>query len=100
MAGLAGLLVQRLEGVVDLRDDAVERLLAEKIRAHGSVVVYDLHSYNHRRAGPDGPPADPVQNPDVNLGTGSLDRDRWGPLVDRFMADLKRTLESIPDSGY
>src|SRR5690606_1955079 len=26
---------------------AVERVLAEKIRAHGSVVVFDLHSYNH-----------------------------------------------------
>lgn len=69
--------------------DAVERLLADKIRAHGSVVVYDLHSYNHRRAGPDGPPADPEQNPEVNVGTGSLDRDRWGPLVERFMADLR-----------
>jgi N-formylglutamate deformylase len=69
--------------------DAVEHLLADKIRAHGSVVVYDLHSYNHRREGPDGPPADPQTNPEVNVGTGSLDRDRWGPLVDRFMADLR-----------
>jgi N-formylglutamate deformylase len=56
--------------------------------AFGRFVVYDLHSYNHRRAGPAAPPADPADHPDVNVGTGSLDRDRWGHLVDRFMADL------------
>jgi N-formylglutamate deformylase len=55
-------------------------------------VVLDLHSYNHRRGGPDAPPADPAGNPEINLGTGSLDRERWGGLVDRFMADL-RTVE-------
>jgi N-formylglutamate amidohydrolase len=55
-------------------------------------VVLDLHSYNHRRGGPAAPPADPAGNPEINLGTGSLDRERWGGLVDRFMADL-RTVE-------
>ena len=54
----------------------------------GRFVVYDLHSYNHRRGGPDPPPADPADHPDVNVGTGSMDRARWGPLVDRFMANL------------
>ena len=67
----------------------VEALLASKIGEHGSVVVYDLHSYNHRREGPGGPPADPEANPEVNVGTGTLDRDRWGRLVDGFMADLR-----------
>jgi N-formylglutamate deformylase len=52
-------------------------------------VVLDLHSYNHRRGGPDAPPADPAGNPEINVGTGSLDRERWGGLVDRFMADLR-----------
>ena len=55
-------------------------------------LVLDLHSYNHRRGGPDAPPADPAANPEINVGTGSLDRERWGGLVDRFMADL-RTVE-------
>jgi hypothetical protein len=54
----------------------------------GQFVVYDLHSYNYRRGGPSAPPADPSGHPDVNVGTGSMDRHRWGPLVDRFMADL------------
>ena len=52
-------------------------------------VVLDLHSYNHRRGGPDVAPADPAANPEINIGTGSVDRERWGGLVDRFMADLR-----------
>jgi hypothetical protein len=51
-------------------------------------VVLDLHSYNHRRNGPGTPAADPLMNPEINIGTGSLDRDRWGNLVDRFMTDF------------
>jgi N-formylglutamate deformylase len=54
----------------------------------GRFVVYDLHSYNHRRGGPTADPADPAGHPDVNVGTGSMDRCRWAPLVDRFVADL------------
>ena len=52
-------------------------------------VVLDLHSYNHRRGGPGARPADPEGNPEINIGTGSLDRERWGSLADRFAADLR-----------
>ncbi|MDQ3914447.1 MAG: N-formylglutamate amidohydrolase [Actinomycetota bacterium] len=67
-----------------------EALLADVERGHGRFVVLDLHSYNHRRAGPHAPPADLAENPEVNVGTGSMDRRRWGRLVDRFIADLSR----------
>jgi N-formylglutamate amidohydrolase len=56
--------------------------------AHGRFVVVDMHSYNHRRSGPSEPPAPETDNPEINVGTGTLDRERWGSLVDRFMADL------------
>ncbi len=81
--------VQRSLKTYDAFYAAVESLLADKIDEHGSVVVYDLHTYNHRREGPDGPTADPEANPEVNIGTGSLDRDRWGDLVDGFMSQLR-----------
>jgi N-formylglutamate amidohydrolase len=56
---------------------------------HGRFLVLDLHSYNHRREGPDGPPADPSANPQVNVGTGTLtDRGPWEALIERFMTDL------------
>lgn len=64
-------------------------LLSKVERAWGRFVVVDLHSYNHRREGTDGPPADQAGNPDVNVGTGSVDRDRWGRLIDRFVDDLR-----------
>ena len=64
------------------------RIFTEMERRFGQFVVLDLHSYNHRRQGPDGPPSDPAQNPEVNVGTGTLDRNRWAQLVDRFIGDL------------
>ncbi|MEJ2721679.1 MAG: N-formylglutamate amidohydrolase [bacterium] len=57
---------------------------------HGRFVVLDLHSYNHRRNGPHGDPADAETNPQVNVGTGSMDRERWGRTVDRFISELRR----------
>ena len=66
----------------------VRFLLEELIARYGRLVVFDLHTYNYRRAGPEAPAADPQESPDVNLGTGTMDRRRWAPLVDRFLADL------------
>jgi N-formylglutamate amidohydrolase len=60
------------------------------LATRGPFVVLDLHSYNHRRDGADAPPAPADVNPEVNVGTGSVDRDRFGALVDRFMGDLGR----------
>ncbi len=68
---------------------ALESLCREKQQQHGVFVVLDLHSYNHRRDGPSGPEADPAANPEVNIGTGTMDRTRWGRLVDRFVEDLR-----------
>ena len=71
--------------------DAFYAALAERLDAlarHGPFVVLDLHSYNHRRDGPQAPTSPSSENPEVNVGTGTLDRSRWGGLVDRFIADL------------
>jgi N-formylglutamate deformylase len=82
-----------VERSLDLYDDfyaAIEGIYGELLERHDKLVVFDLHSYNHRRDGPDGPAADPAGNPDVNVGTGTLqDRARWAPLIDRFIADLR-----------
>lgn len=55
---------------------------------HG-VLVLDLHSYNHRRAGPDEPAESLVGNPEINIGTGTMKRERWARLVDCFTAALR-----------
>ena len=63
--------------------------LLDPLVARGPVVVLDIHSYNHRRGG-DARPAPDLRNPEVNVGTGSLDRVRWGPLADRFVDELAK----------
>ena len=67
----------------------VKRFFVDLENRFGHFVVFDIHSYNHFRDGPDQPSADPELNPEVNVGTGTMDRDRWASLVDRFMADLR-----------
>ncbi|MCA9259715.1 MAG: N-formylglutamate amidohydrolase [Planctomycetales bacterium] len=61
-----------------------DRLLVENRR----LVVCDIHSYNHRRGGPQAAPDDPALNPEVNLGTGTMDRSRWTPVVDAFLGTM------------
>jgi N-formylglutamate amidohydrolase len=57
----------------------------------GRFVVYDLHSYNHRRDGAYAAVAPPEENPEVNLGTGTMkDRSRWASVIERFMVDLEQ----------
>jgi N-formylglutamate amidohydrolase len=68
--------------------NVVEALLENTVRRHGHFVVLDIHTYNHRRSGQHGPPADPETNPEVNLGTESIDRSIWGSLVGRFINEL------------
>jgi N-formylglutamate deformylase len=72
----------------DFYADLYQRLKALE-KAYGSFFVYDLHAYNHRRGGA-GAPVDPVElNPEVNIGTGTMNRERWQPLVDGLMEDLR-----------
>ena len=69
--------------------DAMRRLFEELAGQHRHFIVFDLHSYNHRRQGPDGPTADPDGNPQVNIGTGTMNRERWAPVVDTFIETLR-----------
>jgi hypothetical protein len=63
----------------------LERLVAR----HGKVVVFDLHSYNHIRGDAGGAPAASEANPEVNLGTGTMDRNAWSPIVDRWLDAMR-----------
>ena len=60
----------------------------DEVAARGPFVVYDVHSYNHRRNGPDAEPEPVDDNPEVNLGTGTVDRKVFRGVVDAFTASL------------
>jgi hypothetical protein len=66
----------------------VYRIFADLEKQFGHFVVFDLHSYCYRRNGPDREAADPEENPEVNIGTGTMERAKWAALVDRFIGDL------------
>ncbi|XVX19090.1 N-formylglutamate amidohydrolase [Actinomycetota bacterium] len=77
--------------------DAFYAALADRldpIAERGRFVLFDVHSYNHRRDGVGADPAPGQDNPEVNVGTGSLDRDAWGDIVDLFID----TLSAAPTS--
>jgi hypothetical protein len=59
----------------------------DEVAARGPFVVYDVHSYNHRREGAGGPVADVEGHPEVNLGTGTVDP-RLRPVVETFASSL------------
>ena len=84
----------------DVLDDSLARgsldLHAEYYRMLGSLLdgvamrherflVIDVHSYNHRRAGPDADPTPQDKAPDINIGTFSMPRQQWAWLVDPLM---------------
>lgn len=64
-------------------------LIESTIDQYGQFVLYDVHSYNHRRTGPGAPPADVFENPTVNLGTESLPG-RWRPVADAFISVISQ----------
>jgi N-formylglutamate amidohydrolase len=74
-------------GLYDQFYDDLAAVLDDLVAIHGGFVLYDVHSYNHRRAGPEAEPEPTADNPVVNLGTGSLP-DRWKAVADVFVESM------------
>ncbi len=67
----------------------IERFLQLVVDRYGSFVLYDIHSYNHRREDNNRQPADAEANPVVNVGTGNMNREKWAPVVDTFLKTMR-----------
>lgn len=83
-----------LKRSLEIHDQFFEELAVicdELVEVHGHLLVLDIHSYNHRRGGPDAAVDDPVSHPEINLGTESV-HPSWEPLVTSFA----ETLSSLP----
>lgn len=68
----------------------VHSVLTELVSKHRKVFVYDFHSYNYRREGSPSGESPPGLNPEINLGTGNIDRDYWAKVIDRFTDDIRK----------
>jgi hypothetical protein len=87
---LPGAVVERSLSEHDAFYEALREVYGRLAGRYGKFVVYDLHTYNHRRDGPDGPTADEAANPQVNVGTRTMqDRSKWEAVIDRFISDLR-----------
>ena len=60
--------------------------LAER---HERFAVIDVHSYNHRRGGPEAAPTPQDQAPEINIGTFSMPRQQWAFLVDPLIEAMR-----------
>jgi hypothetical protein len=65
------------------------QLLDEITAAHGRFLVLDVHSYNHRRDGPDAPPTPQASAPDINIGTHSMPRASWAFLLEPLIEAMR-----------
>jgi hypothetical protein len=63
-------------------------LLDDIAAIHPRFVLLDIHSYNHRRDGPDADPTPQEEAPDINIGTSSMPREQWAFLLDPLMAAM------------
>jgi len=82
--------IQRSLNEYDQFYQAAGELLNRVSSEYSPVVVLDIHSYNHRRLGPDAPFDDPDLNPDINVGTGTMrDRARWDGLIECCIRSLR-----------
>lgn len=70
--------------------DTIGELIDRTVARWGSALLIDIHSYNHRRDGPDAAPAAQDENPDIELGITTLDPARWGDTAQRFTNVLRQ----------
>ena len=90
-------MIQHSLAAYDAFYDEVRQFLTMAVDRYGSVVVYDIHSYNHRREENDREPADPEKNPVVNVGTGNMNRAKWAPVVEAYMDSMRaHTVDGKP----
>ncbi len=75
-------------GEYDFFYNLLDRAITRFIDFWGYIIVYDIHSYNYLRNGKNSAEVDPEGNPEINLGTGSMDRQMWDPVVSSFMSVL------------
>ncbi len=66
----------------------VKKYFDSLFRENKNIVVFDIHSYNHRREGKD-IQADLDKNPEVNIGTKSMNHKKWQPLVDGLINSFR-----------
>lgn len=87
----------------DLPDEQIEKSrrmhdeFYAMIRSHcdamiarfGRILLFDIHSYNHRRDGAHAAATPLAENPDIDLGATTMNHDVYGDLLAGFAEELR-----------
>jgi N-formylglutamate amidohydrolase len=65
--------------------------LEELLQHNERLLLLDIHSYNHRRDGPDAAASAAEDNPDIDLGMTTLDHSRFGEVANALAEGLSQT---------
>ncbi len=87
-AKLSPEILERSLKVYDDFYEAAKIYFDELLSQNRKIIVYDIHSYNHRRDGIE-LEANPSENPEINLGTQNMDRAYWQPVVDKLVESFR-----------
>ncbi len=68
---------------------AIGAVLDEIAADYPRFVLLDIHSYNHRRDGPEASPASAEGAPEINIGTFSMPRNDWAWLLDPLIQAMR-----------
>jgi len=68
---------------------AIGAVLDEIAADYPRFVLLDIHSYNHRRDGPEASPASAEGAPEINIGTFSMPRNDWAWLLDPLIQVMR-----------
>jgi N-formylglutamate deformylase len=63
--------------------------LSQLKNSYKKFFIYDIHSYNHRRNGPETAPDDQQNNPDIVLATGNMST-IWDGLIDKLQSHFQQ----------
>ncbi|MBC8326458.1 MAG: N-formylglutamate amidohydrolase [Verrucomicrobia subdivision 3 bacterium] len=70
--------------------EAVAFFVDAQLKQHRHLLVLDLHTYNHRRNGPQADSANSETNPEINLGTARLTcPEQWATVLDSLESALR-----------
>ena len=81
--------IERSLGLHDAYYAMLGQMLGDLQAEFGRFILLDVHSYNHRRAGPHAEPTPAEAAPSINVGTISMDRARWADVLEPFMESLR-----------
>lgn len=69
----------------------IKTYISELIKKFGKIVIFDIHSYNHRRNGPNEKPDDPQKNPEIIIGTSNMNIKKW----ENILKTLERSFKDL-----